>query len=65
MLVLRSKQFLVVFALCLAQVMQMYGENADATRTKYDYEMLRLEEYSSLMEKRKIVQRKGKSKGEC
>ena len=65
MLVLRSKQLLVVFALCLAQVMQIYGENADATRTKYDYEMLRLEEYSSLMEKREIVQRKGKGKGKC
>ena len=57
-----NKEFFVVCALCLAQIMQSYGAKDDATNSKYDYEILKLVEYTSLVQKREIVQRKGRCK---
>ena len=42
--------------------MQSYGTKDDATNSKYDYEILKFVEYTSLVQKREIVQRKGRCK---
>ena len=53
--------FLLVFALYVAQIIQIYGDDDGVENTKYDYEILKVAKYISSLEKRE----KSHSKGEC
>ncbi len=53
--------FLLIFALCVAQIIQIYGDDDGVENTKYDYEILKVAKYISSVEKRE----RSHSKGEC